>query len=269
MFWFNRKKRFKPKKPSGHEGIGCEGRIAFSNAERTWEETFNLLDILEILLKENGYAVKQKDGWLKTDYDFYLRPEIVEFQPLEPSGIRTVTTISIAHRYYCPDGIFEYQHATGDDSRESLASGIFSWIEFDFPAILGIANNDQKICNVMEMKFPEQNGRIRRAVLGPPSHVASNDIVYDEDHPFCPCCLLTKSYEAFRQFMEGDGCYAIRLLVARSEDGDVSADCRVNGIDYEAGKEQLVEYGEKWPDRGFEMRKQYVVIYTKDALVDD
>jgi hypothetical protein len=59
--------------------------------------------------------------------------------------------------------------------------------------------------------------------------------------------------------------YGIRLLVLRDEEGEVSADCRVSGIDWEMGKEHLIKYGETWADRGIEMRKQYVAIYTLDA----
>ena len=52
-----------------------------------------------------------------------------------------------------------------------------------------------------------------------------------EEHPFCPCCLLTRSFEAFRGFMEGDGFYCLRLFAARDTEGVPQADCRVNGED--------------------------------------
>jgi hypothetical protein len=48
----------------------------------------------------------------------------------------------------------------------------------------------------------------------------------------------------------------------------VQADCRVNGEDWSAGAEALRAYVTRWPDRGFEFRKQYVVIQSPpQALV--
>ena len=36
-----------------------------------------------------------------------------------------------------------------------------------------------------------------------------------EEHPFCPCCLLTGSFEAFRELIEGNGFHGLRLFAAR------------------------------------------------------
>jgi len=63
--------------------------------------------------------------------------------------------------------------------------------------------------------------------------------------------------------------YGIRLFASRDFDGHEQADCRVNGIEWPAGIEQLQRYIRQWPQRGFEFRKQYVVIHTMaSALVD-
>jgi len=262
---FNRNESYKPVKPEGHEGVGSEGRVAFSNAERTWEEHFDLVEILENALQENQLPGNRRDGWLVVNNELYLRPEIVTFEPLEPRGVRTVTSISVAHEKYAPGGLFEYQHASGDDMNESLTAGFNNWIELDLPVFLDVISNSLETCTAMDMEFPEPARRIRRSLLGPVYHLASRNIDTEEEHPFCPCCLLTNSFEAFRQQFEGEGFYGIRLLVLRDQEGEVSADCRVNGIDWEIGKELLIKYGETWADRGFEMRKQYVVIYTLDA----
>jgi len=262
---FSRNKSYKPVKPQGHEGVGSEGRIAFSNAERVWEERFDLIEILENALQEKQIPGNRREGWLVVNNGLYLRPEIVRFAPLEPSGVRTVTTISVAHEKYFPGGLFEYQHATGDDMNASLIAGFNNWIEFDLPAFLDAISNSLETCTAMDMEFPEPARRIRRCLLGPVYYLVSRNIEIEEEHPFCPCCLITNSFEAFRRHFDGEGFYGIRLLVARNEEGEVSADCRVNGIDWEIGKEHLIKYGETWADRGLEMRKQYVAIYTLDA----
>ena len=251
--------------PDGHEGLGAKGHIAFSNAERAWEEHFDLIELLENALQKHQLTGKRHDGWLVVNNALYLRPELVTFTPLESSGVRIVTTISIAHEKYIPGGLFEYQHASGDDMNSALAEGFSGWIEIDLPVLLDAVSNNQETCTAMDMEFPEPAQRIRRALLGPIVHLARHDFEIQEEHPFCPCCLLTNSFDAFKQHFEGDEFYGIRLLVLRDENGEISADCRVNGIDWELGKEQLIKYGETWADRGVEMRKQYVVIYTLDA----
>ena len=48
----------------------------------------------------------------------------------------------------------------------------------------------------------------------------------------------------------------------RNAEGSAEADCRVNGVDWPAGKAALLKYVATWPERGFEYRKQFVAIRT-------
>jgi hypothetical protein len=83
-----------------------------------------------------------------------------------------------------------------------------------------------------------------------------------EGHPFCPCCLLTNSFEAFRSLIEDDGFYGLRLFAARGGDDKPMADCRVNGDDWEEGAQALRAYANLWRPAGIEFRKQYVVLQS-------
>jgi hypothetical protein len=127
----------------------------------------------------------------------------------------------------------------------------------------------------MEMTLPQKDASPdlrRRAVLGPVAHYAERPAAKSdgtsgsetEEHPFCPCCLLTNSFQAFQSLLEAEGFCGIRLDAARDENGKPQADCRVNGGDWEAGAQALRNYVKTWPARGFEFRKQYVVIQTLD-----
>ena len=87
----------------------------------------------------------------------------------------------------------------------------------------------------------------------------------DEEHPFCPCCLFTNSLDAFHGILRDGGYAAIRLYAARDANGEISADCRVNGEDYPAGQQALAEYVGTWPQRGFEFRKQLVIAHLYDG----
>ena len=73
---------------------------------------------------------------------------------------------------------------------------------------------------------------------------------------------MTKTFEAFRTFLEGDGFYGLRLFAARDAEGTPQADCRVNGEDWEKGAQRVGEYARSWPAAGYEFRKQYVVLQS-------
>ena len=60
-----------------------------------------------------------------------------------------------------------------------------------------------------------------------------------------------------------DRFYGIRFFAARDKNGAATADCRVNGEDWEDGKAGLREYVKTWPDRGVEFRKQYIIIQSQ------
>jgi hypothetical protein len=80
--------------------------------------------------------------------------------------------------------------------------------------------------------------------------------------PVCRCCLLINSFEAFRDLIEGDAFYGVRLFALRDGDGNPGANCRVNGKDWDKGAQALRAYPSTWRAAGFEFRKQYVVLQT-------
>lgn len=123
---------------------------------------------------------------------------------------------------------------------------------------------------MLKMDMPARDGRaarVRRAILGPVAHYMhepppKTSPEAEEEHPFCPCCLLTRSFEAFKDFIEGDGFYGVRLFAAREPDGTPQADCRINGDDYEPGMAALRHYATTWAAAGYEFRKQYIVLQS-------
>ena len=187
------------------------GRVAFSNAQKTWNERYNLIALLTLVLRERGHLVQSEESWLvHKDSGFILLPQFVELQPLEKGGVRTTTTIQTNHFAIVPDGVFEYQHSTGDNVEDSIRKGFDQWSETDLAALLDALQPNPKSCTTLKMDFPEKGGKpalYRRAVLGPVTHFVQNPQVYIEhnkpdsggdargehceSHAFCPCCLLT------------------------------------------------------------------------------
>jgi hypothetical protein len=267
----------KPATKPANPGIGHTAKIAFANGERSWTEEIDVVEAATRALTECGYSVTSHGRWVEhAETGFTFHPQLVELHPLEKGGVRTVTTVEIRHPRLIPEGIFEYQHAAGENSQGSVFSGIEQWVKLDFVPLLEALRDKPAQCMTMEMTFPPKDASpelTRRAVLGPVAHYAEQPPAKPDDatgsgkeeHPFCPCCLLTNSFEAFKSFLESDGFCGIRLYAARDENGKPQADCRVNGGDWEAGAQALRNYVKTWPPRGFEFRKQYVVLQTLSA----
>jgi hypothetical protein len=272
MFGFRKRAPAPPPCPS-NPGKGTEARVAFSNGTRNWTENVNLVSLAAAEFKKRGYSMVNETTWLRhSDSGFMVLPQLASFQPLEDGGVRTVTTMQINHASLTPAGVFEYQHSAGNTLAESISKGIDQWLQTDFVPLLDALRPKPESCMTMEMAFPAKDdkpARVRRAVLGPVAHFmqappSKSEENVAEEHPFCPCCLLTRSFEAFREFIEGDAFYCLRLFAARDAEGTPQADCRVNGDDWASGAEALRNYAKTWPEAGYEFRKQYVVLQSID-----
>ena len=271
MFEFFKKKPALPLCPA-NPGMGIEAKVAFSNGERSWSEEVNLVSLAATAFKSRGCQVANQKTWLlHSESGYMIQPQLVAIQPLEDGGVQTTTTVQCNHPTLVPDGVFEYQHSTGDNLDDSISKGLDQWLQTDFIPLLDAARLKPESCTMLEMTFPadDRPARVRRAILGPVAHVVQNPPARpegngSEEHPFCPCCLLTNSFEAFRELIEGDGFYGLRLFAMRSPEGAPEADCRVNGEDWERGAQALREYVHTWPEAGFEFRKQYVVLRSID-----
>ena len=280
MFGF--RKKTAPPLCKSNPGICVEGKVAFARADRSWTEEFNTVTLAASALQGRGFAVRAEKTWLVHEASgFILLPQLVELQPLDDGGVRTVTTIQTNHSELAPDGLFEYQHSTGDNAADSIRKGFDQWAQVDFPPLIDALRPKPQTCTMLEMTFPAKDGappRVRRAILGPIMHYMASPSAGNEDstraadapahedagdaHPFCPCCLLTRSFQTFRELIEGDGFYGLRLYAMRDAEGAPLADCRVNGDDWEKGAQALRDYVRTWPEAGVEFRKQYVVLHS-------
>jgi len=186
-------------------------------------------------------------------------------QPLDNGGARTTTTIQINHFTLIPDGVFEYQHSTGDNVEDSLRKSFEQWAEMDLVALLEALAAGA--CNLRyaanELPGKGWQAGILSACCSGAGHTFGaefTDPCGAEDagkarrrsgpckrHEFCPCCLFT-SFDAFKELIEGNGFYGLRMFAMRDETGVPQADCRVNGNDWEKGAEALRKYVTTWPE---------------------
>jgi len=266
MFSWLRKSPRPPRPAPENPGRGHIVRAAFNKAQKTWEETDDLAASLAATLKALGHEATAKGDWVEFG-EFSLLPQVVNVEPMESSGVKTQSTIQVTHASLIPGGLFEYQHSSGTDIRDSFAKGFKSWADHDLPVFLDAQRARAVTCMVMEMKPGGETQSVlppdRRVVFGPTLQMAQNPEVIRGEHDFCPCCLFTNSIGAFDDLLRATGFYGIRLFVSRDDEGVIQTDCRVNGVDRPAGAAALAGYAKTWPDRGFEYRKQYVCIQTR------
>jgi hypothetical protein len=268
MFGFF-KQRPVPALLKSNRGIGTKAKLDLTNGQRSWTEEFDLVQILASTLKQRGRSVKNEKSWIEDRKSgFMLSPQLVDMRLLNDGGIQTLSTIQINHSLLVPDGTFEFQHSTGNSATQSLANGFDMWAQTDFVALLDALEEKPSQCTVMVMQFPATEGRagrVRRAILGPTAHYMQEPPpkTDSEEHPFCPCCLLTRSGHVFRELIQADGFQCIRMFAARDVEGNAQADCRVNGEEFPQGAQALREYAATWPLAGYEFRKQYVVLQNR------
>jgi len=242
--------------------------VANPSDERT--ESINLVIELHKAFTRAGRHCSVRDGAVHdaaTGASF--SPGIVSFQPQENDlSLQMCTTIEVHQPDLFPRPFFEFQHSRGDTAALSVARGFDDWMELDLPAIEDALRQEPPDRTSLEMTLPDGTGR--RVIFGPVKRwgnpIPAESGGDEEGHPpFCSCCLFTQCGEAFRPLIEARDVFAIRLYAMREADGSAGADCRVNGLDFPAGRDALLEYVRKWPGDDFEARKQYVIVQNKPA----
>ena len=257
----------RPGENPANPGLAPRGRVKLADGRRQWAEEFDCVQLLAGLLADNGHQPRvEGDVIIEGSTQLSLRPLMAAVEAIPGKGIQTVTTIEVKHPAVIPSAVFEFQHSTGEDVRGSIGAGFDQWCKTDLVTLADVIRPEPKQCTLMTMELPAKGDRPamkRRIVLGPVAHLQQHPpdpADGPEEHPFCPCCLLTQSMKAFMPLIESPGLFALRLFAMRDADDKPGADCRVNGEDFDDGKAHLERYATTWPGRGFEFRRQYVVI---------
>ncbi len=230
--------------------------------------------LFEALVAEDIKATWQ-GSYLRLADGLVLGAERVETVALAEDKFRTCTRIHVSHAEYFPQGLSEYQHAMGTSEVLAMTEGFRTWARMDLLALLDATREFPKNCTVIEMNVASETDAAagkavyRQVILGPVAHLATLPAPkLKEEHPFCPCCLFTESMPAFHDLLQSNQFLGVRLFASRDNEGKLAADCRVNGEDFLAATEHLQHYAEKWPQRGLEFRKQYVVIRSSGRSVN-
>lgn len=275
MFGFF-KRRPTPTLPPVNPGQGPDVRVSYPASADQASETYDLVELTAEVLTALGHDVDRHEAALEDRASgLVLEPRYVTLLPHPDGRFQTVTTIQVTHPTLIPAGLFEYQHSFGEDPREAFRLGFEQWANLDLVTLLAALDEKPEGCTTLVLEIPGDSGkppRVRRAVLGPVAHFLADPearqrqeaAAASEEHPFCPCCLLTNSLLAFQALLDRDETFGLRLFASRDERARPDADCRVNGGDFEPGARALRKYAGSWPPNGYEFRKQYVVLHSLD-----
>lgn len=251
---------------------------------QTEPQAITLQQLLAHTLDELNIASQAQGDRLVLESGLQLVPHDIKGEEQADGSWRTSTVVEVYHPLI-NDVLFEYQHAAGNSQLASLQSGFKSWARMDLAALLDAVGDELKYPSLGISYTDDKSGAeySRQVVLGPMSHYQEHTPEQaeariscdaegeedkegpDDDHDFCPCCLFTNSMEAFDGALKSQEFLGVRLFASRDKDGEVSADCRINGHDFAAALPYLTAYAQSWPQAGFELRKQYVVIRNKPA----
>ena len=247
-------------------------------SDQQQSQTLTLQQLLAHTLAELEISTQEQGDRLVLDDGLQLEPHMVNMAAQSNGSWRTSTVVEVYHPQI-KDLIFEYQHSAGSSQVASLHEGFNNWARMDL-VTLRDAIQPELDCASLGLGYTDEStgeSYKRQVVLGPTGHYRdqpaeesahsaqehANDSADSEDgeqHDFCPCCLFTNSMEAFTDLLKGREFLGVRLYAARDAQGEISADCRVNGEDYPAALPYLHTYVQSWPQAGLEFRKQYVVI---------
>lgn len=157
-------------------------------------------------MEEKGRSLQRKDESLvDQETGFEISPEFLMLNPGE-GGVQTCTITTISHPELTPAGLFEYQHSAGEDVTEAIRTGFDTWYQTDFVALRESTLDSPEEC--MTLVIESADGRKRRVVLGPVAHYVERREVHEaasacsadgdsDEHPFCPCCMFTRSLKSF------------------------------------------------------------------------
>lgn len=250
-----------PPQRADNPGSGWQLVLREENAEAP-DLSFDLVELLRRALEDEGFVAHRREGCLELDNGLMLQPRFLEMEGAD-GRIRSATTIQTNHPTLCAEGLFEFQHASGETPEDALLNGFRNWVQMDF-ATLSAALENATACTTMRFILPD--GRTRHIALGPFTHYmaeppAAGTPAAEEAEKFCPCCLFSSAHDALMPYVRAQGTVGLRLFACRN--GDVpNADCRANGLDAPEGAEALKRYAAEWLPKGeMEFRKQYVVVY--------
>lgn len=174
--------------------------------------------------------------------------------------------IKTRHEGLFPDGIFEFAYGGGTDMESAIIDAAYRWIQSDFNTIHDLLctakehNHDGNKADVVSMT-PQGEVLGWEIVFGPLISTTiegvKQKISQDE--------IFWRLFDVITEDLLGEkGIYPIKFFAIQNEKNEIDADCRLNGQDWQKGREALLEYIREWNLKDiFHWRKQYVIVVNR------
>jgi len=216
----------------------------------------------------------ENDKWIYIkDNGYYLLPLLINFYYNENNELKISATIQIHHKEIFPNGIFEYVYPQKEV--ENAIDGLFelfeTWADLDWLTLCDCLKFEKS--EYMSMRIDLNKGKTQARHVFYGAILVIRTLMWKRQKRgelmliltlmnFCPCCLFINSMEAFdEQIKDTSQNYAIRLFAMKNPDGEIDADCRINGEEYPQAEKYLKNYAKTWKNCNIiKFRKQYVII---------
>ena len=233
----------------------------------------NLYHILAKSFLKAGYAVDEEANCvLFKPLNLIIQAKVLEAEKSESEITSVVLNISCRHHEKMPDGINEMATGLGDTYEKALEQAFNNWIISDFTPIhdyLCSSNNLLGAYAETASYSGESNEIIGWDLFFGPRLEASqnmNTLEIAENKKDQKQIQVTL-FQAMTDSLFGTpGLYYIRTFMSKINNSRIDCDCRVNGNDWEHGKNYLVNYIAKYQaNPGVFWIKQNLLLVNKSA----
>jgi hypothetical protein len=220
------------------------------------------------LLEAAGLAIARGDDGRLTETVSQLRFAVAATWPRSAApglarsfGVR----IDVAHdELFGVEGVFEYSYGSGSSDAEAADAALTNWIEHDLAALRSAAAG--QAVEGLKLTFGEDAADARQGweiYLGPMLYYAGPA----GPEPCCEACLFAQNAEVLMTLLDQGRSCAVKIVAGRDADGEISADCRIDGRDWPEGRASIMRAVASWPPAdGLALRRQYLIFKAPARL---
>lgn len=201
-----------------------------------------------------------------------IEPRLINTNELENGSCSVIVNVCCKHFDKFPDGITEIAVGIGQSVNDAIATAFNNWIVGDFPPI------HDYLCSSSNLL-----GDYSESI----SYSGELDKIIGWDLFFGPCMETSQNmnnletninkqnqkliqqilFQPLVDMIFGTpGLYYIRIFMSKKSNGQIDCDCRVNGNDWEHGKNYLIDYIKKYQiNSDLLWIKQNVLFVSKPA----
>jgi hypothetical protein len=225
-------------------------------------EDINVYQCIAESFQNCGYSCNTNGEYFEfSPLNLFIDARIEEITSAEDELLSCRLLIKSTQLSLFPLGIVEYGYGWGNTAKDCVINAMQRWIQSDFAPIHDYLCKKGAKKNMELLSFSEESGETLawHVYLGPPIEIDLNGTRENEERRLEVFKLLFNPITG--DLLCKKGIYPIRCFLSKHGDGIVDVDCRVNGEDWQGGKNELYEHTLSWPANNYLVAlKQYMLI---------